>query len=212
MAISPETMLYQRSHQAHPGDLSPVCAFPYIIAFTSNTMEIRLVVNGNLIHTMSMPKLQLITSKNDIFFATTAPEFFPNKSDRLYVDIRQQELQKLSPPPSPNGKGCKLPKIPRANKWVFSISGSEAVEDLPYTHSRSQQNAASRPCKNMFASCLEVCWFQTSGKCSIFGRKGLLAIAVFRTQVPDQPRVSRSASSSPVPPVRAKLQPASIKW
>jgi hypothetical protein len=66
-------------------------------------MEIRLIVNGNLVHTMSMPKLQLISSKNDIFFATTAPEFFPNRTDRLFVD-RQQELQKLSPPSSPNGK------------------------------------------------------------------------------------------------------------
>ncbi|CAH1967345.1 unnamed protein product [Acanthoscelides obtectus] len=62
-----------------------VCAFPYVIAFTSNSMEIRLIVNGNLIHTMTMPKLQLIASKNDIFFCTTAPEFFPNKTDRLLM-------------------------------------------------------------------------------------------------------------------------------
>lgn len=81
-----------------------VCAFPYVIAFTANTMEIRLVVNGNLIHTMSMPKLQLITSKNDIYFATTAPEFFPNKTDRLYVETRYPDVQKVSPPSSPNGK------------------------------------------------------------------------------------------------------------
>lgn len=67
-------------------------------------MEIRLVVNGNLIHTMSMPKLQLITSKNDIYFATTAPEFFPNKTDRLYVETRYPDVQKVSPPSSPNGK------------------------------------------------------------------------------------------------------------
>ncbi|CAG9823734.1 unnamed protein product [Phaedon cochleariae] len=79
-----------------------VCAFPYVIAFTQNSMEIRLIVNGNLIHTMTMPKLQLIASKNDIFFATTAPEFFPNKTDRLFVDVRQQDLQKYSPPSSPN--------------------------------------------------------------------------------------------------------------
>lgn len=83
--------------------LNAVCAFPYVIAFTSNSMEIRLIVNGNLIHTMTMPKLQLIASKNDIFFATTAPEFFPNKTDRLFVEIRQQDLQKHSPPSSPNG-------------------------------------------------------------------------------------------------------------
>ncbi|XP_054729663.1 GTPase-activating Rap/Ran-GAP domain-like protein 3 isoform X1 [Anastrepha obliqua] len=52
-----------------------VCAFPYILGFTSDSMEIRLLVNGNLVHTAMMPELQLITSKRDIFFVTTAPEF-----------------------------------------------------------------------------------------------------------------------------------------
>lgn len=40
-------------------------------------MEIRLLVNGNLVHTVQMADLQLITSKRDIYFATTAPEFIP---------------------------------------------------------------------------------------------------------------------------------------
>lgn len=58
---------------------SVVCAFPYVIAFDKDSMEIRLIINGNLIQTMIMPKLSLICSKSDIFFATTAPEFFSNK-------------------------------------------------------------------------------------------------------------------------------------
>lgn len=40
-------------------------------------MEIRLLVNGNLVHNVTMGDLQLITSKRDIYFATTAPEFIP---------------------------------------------------------------------------------------------------------------------------------------
>lgn len=40
-----------------------VCTFPYIIAFTTDSMEIRLIINGNLVQTMSMPKLTLISSK-----------------------------------------------------------------------------------------------------------------------------------------------------
>lgn len=56
---------------------SIVCAFPYIIAFTPDTIEIRLLVNGSLVHTATMPELQLISSKRDIYFATTAPEFIP---------------------------------------------------------------------------------------------------------------------------------------
>lgn len=85
-----------------------VCAFPYVIAFTSNSMEIRLIVNGNLVHTMTMPKLQLVACKNDIFFATTAPEFFPNRADRLLLEVKQCEHPKYSPPLSPN---CKYPNL-----------------------------------------------------------------------------------------------------
>ncbi|XP_014288553.3 GTPase-activating Rap/Ran-GAP domain-like protein 3 isoform X2 [Halyomorpha halys] len=78
-----------------------VCAFPYVLAFTSDAMEIRLIINGNLVQTMAMPKLKLITSKNDIFFATTAPEFFQSKSERLQVDKTEKD-NSLSPPSSPH--------------------------------------------------------------------------------------------------------------
>uniref|UniRef100_A0A803SUM1 GTPase activating Rap/RanGAP domain like 3 n=1 Tax=Anolis carolinensis TaxID=28377 RepID=A0A803SUM1_ANOCA len=39
-----------------------VCAFPYILAFTTDSIEIRLVVNGNLVHTAVVPALQLVAS------------------------------------------------------------------------------------------------------------------------------------------------------
>ena len=41
----------------------PVCAFPYLLAFTTNTIEIRLVVNANLVHTLVLPKVCLISAK-----------------------------------------------------------------------------------------------------------------------------------------------------
>lgn len=44
-------------------DVIVVCAFPYIIAFTGDMIEIRLLINGNLVHSMAMPHLQLITAK-----------------------------------------------------------------------------------------------------------------------------------------------------
>lgn len=40
-----------------------VCAFPYLLAFTTDSMEIRLVVNGNLVHTAVVPQLQLVASR-----------------------------------------------------------------------------------------------------------------------------------------------------
>ena len=76
------------------------CAFPYVIAFTNDTMEIRLIINGNLVHTIAMPSLNLITSKRDIFFATTAPEFFPGKCERIRLDSKPLEKEEMpcSPP------------------------------------------------------------------------------------------------------------------
>ncbi|KMQ93050.1 gtpase-activating rap ran-gap domain-like protein 3 protein [Lasius niger] len=78
------------------------CAFPYVIAFTNDTMEIRLIINGNLVHTIAMPNLNLITSKRDIFFATTAPEFLPGKCERIRLDSKPLEKEEMpcSPPPT----------------------------------------------------------------------------------------------------------------
>ncbi|XP_049630087.1 GTPase-activating Rap/Ran-GAP domain-like protein 3 isoform X1 [Suncus etruscus] len=49
-----------------------VCAFPYLLAFTPDSMEIRLVVNGNLVHTAVVPQLQLVASRSDIYFTATS--------------------------------------------------------------------------------------------------------------------------------------------
>ncbi|KAM6975259.1 GTPase-activating Rap/Ran-GAP domain-like protein 3 isoform 1-T1 [Tautogolabrus adspersus] len=50
-----------------------VCAFPYILAFTTDSIEIRLVVNGNLVYTAVVPELQLAASRSDIYFLSSAP-------------------------------------------------------------------------------------------------------------------------------------------
>ncbi|KAL0965183.1 hypothetical protein UPYG_G00277860 [Umbra pygmaea] len=50
-----------------------VCAFPYILAFTTDSIEIRLVVNGNLVYTAVVPELQLSASRSDIYFMSSAP-------------------------------------------------------------------------------------------------------------------------------------------
>ncbi|XP_026673257.1 GTPase-activating Rap/Ran-GAP domain-like protein 3 [Ceratina calcarata] len=77
------------------------CAFPYVIAFTNDTMEIRLIINGNLVHTIAMPNLNLITSKQDIYFSTTAPEFLPGKCERIRLDSKPSDKEEpvSSPPP-----------------------------------------------------------------------------------------------------------------
>ncbi|XP_077538309.1 GTPase-activating Rap/Ran-GAP domain-like protein 3 isoform X2 [Haemaphysalis longicornis] len=78
-----------------------VCVFPYIMAFTYESIEIRLIINGNLVHNMVMPKLKLITSKSDIFFVSTAPEFFQVRKERIKED-RVERDSSVSPPSSPH--------------------------------------------------------------------------------------------------------------
>ncbi|PVD22442.1 hypothetical protein C0Q70_18255 [Pomacea canaliculata] len=86
---------------------SIVCAFPYVMAFTSDTIEIRLIINGNLVHTTTMPDLTLITSKCDIYFASSASQTTSPKEKKTDSNY--------SPPPSPSSKNSpqlKIFKIP----------------------------------------------------------------------------------------------------
>ncbi|XP_012254157.2 GTPase-activating Rap/Ran-GAP domain-like protein 3 isoform X2 [Athalia rosae] len=108
-----------------------VCAFPYVIAFTSDTMEIRLIINGNLVHTMVMPNLNLISSKHDMFFATTAPEFFSTRGERIHFDGRTDKEDRNSSPPasphsaSPEAKPMRIYKIPLSTLSGTAVSTCE---------------------------------------------------------------------------------------
>ncbi|XP_025830700.1 GTPase-activating Rap/Ran-GAP domain-like protein 3 isoform X2 [Agrilus planipennis] len=149
-----------------------VCAFPYLIAFTSNTMEIRLIVNGNLVHTMTMPKLKLLASKNDIFFATTAPEFFSNK-ERLPVDNKHTEKY-YSPPASPNNLPLDVQPL--------------RIYRIPI-HSLSKQSV--NPMRNYISNDTPKSWKSADSQ--------LLPPEMHS-------RLSRSATSSPVPPTKGRSQ------
>ena len=48
-----------------------IAAFPYSQAFSADTVEVRSPINGSLLQTLNLPKLNLIASKEDIFFTTT---------------------------------------------------------------------------------------------------------------------------------------------
>ncbi|XP_026324151.1 GTPase-activating Rap/Ran-GAP domain-like protein 3 [Hyposmocoma kahamanoa] len=54
-----------------------VCAFPYIMAFAEDLLEIRLVANGSLVHAACIPGLKLLCGSRDIFYVACAPEYVP---------------------------------------------------------------------------------------------------------------------------------------
>ncbi|KAJ2946596.1 hypothetical protein O0L34_g12652 [Tuta absoluta] len=58
-----------------------VCAFPYIMAFAEDLLEIRLVANGSLVHAACIPGLKLLCGRRDIFYVACAPEYIPLTRD-----------------------------------------------------------------------------------------------------------------------------------
>ncbi|XP_072935150.1 GTPase-activating Rap/Ran-GAP domain-like protein 3 [Epargyreus clarus] len=54
-----------------------VCAFPYIMAFAEDLLEIRLVANGSLVHAACIPGLKMLCGRRDIFYVACAPEYVP---------------------------------------------------------------------------------------------------------------------------------------
>nr|CDS15576.1 GTPase activating Rap:RanGAP domain 3 [Echinococcus granulosus] len=49
-----------------------VLAPPYILGFTESAVEFRLLMNGSLVHTMTVPNCLLLSSKQDIYFASSS--------------------------------------------------------------------------------------------------------------------------------------------
>ncbi|XP_077478084.1 GTPase-activating Rap/Ran-GAP domain-like protein 3 [Stigmatopora argus] len=96
-----------------------VCAFPYILAFTTDSIEIRLVVNGNLVYTAVVPELQLASSRSDIYFVSSAPVSSAS-------NCNSRETSSQTSPQSPSGHEMPLFHSPlgdgeAACKHIFLI-------------------------------------------------------------------------------------------
>ncbi|XP_061764260.1 GTPase-activating Rap/Ran-GAP domain-like protein 3 isoform X7 [Nerophis ophidion] len=96
-----------------------VCAFPYILAFTTDSIEIRLVVNGNLVYTAVVPELQLASSRSDIYFLSSAPVSSAS-------NCSSRETSSQSSPQTPTGYEMPVFPLPLGDgdsscKHVFKI-------------------------------------------------------------------------------------------
>ncbi|CAJ1070197.1 GTPase-activating Rap/Ran-GAP domain-like protein 3 isoform X2 [Xyrichtys novacula] len=114
-----------------------VCAFPYILAFTTDSIEIRLVVNGNLVYTAVVPELQLASSRSDIYFLSSAPVSSAS-------NCSSRDTSSQSSPQTPTG--YEMPVFP-------SPLGDDSIR-IPYGTklslymSKDAEGEAS--CKHMF--------------------------------------------------------------
>jgi hypothetical protein len=55
-----------------------MCVFPYVIGFANQCIEIRLMVNGNLVNSITMSNIKLIASKREIFVSADHELFLNN--------------------------------------------------------------------------------------------------------------------------------------
>ncbi|KAM4635085.1 GTPase-activating Rap/Ran-GAP domain-like protein 3 isoform 2-T2 [Polymixia lowei] len=114
-----------------------VCAFPYILAFTTDSIEIRLVVNGNLVYTAVVPELQLTASRSDIYFVSSAPVSSAS-------NCSSRDTSSQSSPQTPTG--YEMPVFP-------SPLGDDSIR-IPYGTKLSlymSKDAEGEPaCKHIF--------------------------------------------------------------
>ncbi|XP_038637538.1 GTPase-activating Rap/Ran-GAP domain-like protein 3 isoform X6 [Scyliorhinus canicula] len=103
-----------------------VCVFPYILAFTTDSIEIRLVVNGNLVHTAVMLDLHLTASQSDIYFTSAASSVNAASSGS------SKETSSHSSPQTPTGQ--ELPVLPSSPgegeiqwRYIYKIPLSNLV-------------------------------------------------------------------------------------
>ncbi|XP_018614797.1 GTPase-activating Rap/Ran-GAP domain-like protein 3 isoform X2 [Scleropages formosus] len=112
-----------------------VCAFPYILAFTTDSIEIRLVVNGNLVYTAVVPQLQLVSSRSDIYFASTAPvnaiSSSSSRDNSSHSSPQTPTTQEMPAFPSPLGDDTI--RIPYGSKLSLYMS-KEAEGEVQAKH------------------------------------------------------------------------------
>ncbi|XP_049885077.1 GTPase-activating Rap/Ran-GAP domain-like protein 3 isoform X2 [Pectinophora gossypiella] len=75
-----------------------VCAFPYIMAFAEDLLEIRLVANGSLVHAACIPGLKLLCGRRDIFYVACAPEYVPltREIDPCFLQHDNELMRQMS--------------------------------------------------------------------------------------------------------------------
>lgn len=126
---------------------SIVPAFPYLLAMSADTVEIRSPVTGTLLHTLNLPRLTLISSKDDIFFTTTKQGYTTRKNSEM------EPMSKFCEPASHMYKipwntlvgtaGTEgRPTTPHALN-SFNSSTENSVE--PYSRTNSQISGLSQP-------------------------------------------------------------------
>ncbi len=94
-----------------------VCVFPYLIGFADQFIEIRLLVNGNLVNSLCLSNVKLIANKKEIFFTADHESFILNElSDRFFNSFQininanpNSYTDEFSPPISPMHGSNQLP-------------------------------------------------------------------------------------------------------
>jgi len=48
--------------------------FPFVLAFASGEIEVRTLINGKLVQTLTLPSINFLTSKTDLYLSSTSED------------------------------------------------------------------------------------------------------------------------------------------
>uniref|UniRef100_A0A915KRP0 CNH domain-containing protein n=1 Tax=Romanomermis culicivorax TaxID=13658 RepID=A0A915KRP0_ROMCU len=122
--------------------------FPFILAFGSDTIEIRLGVNGNLFASLSMAGVSLLASKEDIFFVTTGESGDGKCGPMTIVSEPKVRVTKSSLPASFLTSAAMYPKpkcLPTVKCSFYKISVKNLLKGgrTSSSHSKATTSASS---------------------------------------------------------------------
>ncbi|CAG0891262.1 unnamed protein product [Cyprideis torosa] len=122
----------QLSIQWNSAPETVVAVFPYLLSFGEDTLEVRLIINGNLLASTALPNLKFLTSKTDIVYLTTAPEFVDFQRTTVLMDRPESECSRSASPnsPDPPQKTSPSTQHPPVQQTISSSLGSS--NSLPY--------------------------------------------------------------------------------
>lgn len=141
-----------------------LCIFPYVIGFASQCIEIRLLVNGNLVNSITMSNIKIVASKREIYFAAdhellskemmmttnVVNNYITLTAPSILFQSQQQQQQQQD---ENNQSSSSPPNSPGIIDKDFSSSSTSASNKFPTTtilnsnsSSSSSTTQPTKPC------------------------------------------------------------------
>ncbi|XP_063547714.1 GTPase-activating Rap/Ran-GAP domain-like protein 3 isoform X1 [Cydia strobilella] len=126
--------------------LAVVNAFPYIMAFAEDLLEIRLVANGSLVHAACIPGLKLLCGQRDIFYVACAPEYVPlNDDDEANLGLPPESMEQIRQRQQPYSVDGDERSVPPCTSAAARAADAASASASSRSSSLSSEHDTIRP-------------------------------------------------------------------